>query len=67
MAKGRVVLFVEKQFKKDEIVRMASQLVKDCDFVNNRGMVEVSCRNMRELDKLLAQLDQYDLDLYKHD
>lgn len=61
-----ILLDVEKQLKKDQIVKCSSNLVKDCDFDNKSGMTEVAFRFMTELNQLLFELDEIESELPTH-
>jgi hypothetical protein len=50
------VLQIQKQLKRDQIVDTVSRMVKDMSHAEKGGMMEVPARWIKELDKLLFQL-----------
>ena len=58
-----MILETKKILLKDEIVEIASRLVKQDDQPRKGGMVEVTYRFLDELDAKLHELDQIDLQI----
>jgi hypothetical protein len=51
---------IQKHLKQVEIVAFTSRMVKDCDWEEKGGMVEVPMRFIKELDRMLGELDKLD-------
>ena len=58
-----MILETKKILLKDEIVEIASRLVKQDDQPRKGGIVEVPYRFLDELDAKLHELDQIDLQI----
>ena len=53
-----LVLYAEKELKRDQIVYCASRMIKDIDSEPVRGMIEVGNRFVEELNNLMFDLGQ---------
>jgi hypothetical protein len=55
-----LLLYVEKELIKDQIIHCSSRLIKDIDSQPERGMIEVSNRYIEQLNELMHNLDKID-------